>query len=141
MAFMIRKQPPALTPGNYPAHIADVKEVDGQFGPRLVWTVEIAHGGNAYRAQGYTDVTFFQGSQEHRWASAVLGQSLEAGEEIDENELIGGSVTVTISCKPGRDGFKVFYNVVEIRPPASGEGSEPDTDTPDTNAGEEDVPF
>jgi hypothetical protein len=143
MPFTVRKTPPALTPGSYRAQIADVKVIDGQFGQRLMWTVELAHGGYSYRATGYTDPTFYQGSLEHRWASAALGQDLQADEEISEAELIGAPVTVQIATKPGRDGLKTFYTITDLRPPLMGDESEsPVTETTKTaETSEEDVPF
>jgi hypothetical protein len=139
MPFMIRKSPPALTPGCYPAQIADVKVVDGQYGQRLVWTVEMAKDGHAYRAQGYTDTTFYTGSREHQWASAILGQDLQPDEEFGESELIGAPVVARISCKPGRNGM-TFYNIEDLLVPKAGEAGE--IAIGGTNAGaENDVNF
>jgi hypothetical protein len=139
--FTIRKNPPALTPGKYHGKIVDVKSTDGQYGQRLIWTVDIEKGGHTYRAQGYTDTTFYEGSMECRWASAIIGTGLDADDQIDEAELIGAPVTVQIAVRPGRDGLKMFYNVQDIQPPASGEESEPTTPATSSKAGEDDVPF
>jgi hypothetical protein len=123
MPFMIRKSPPALTPGCYPAQIADVKVVEGQYGPRLTWSIEMTHNGHVYKAMGYTDTTFYTGSREHQWASAILGMDLQPDEEFGESELIGAPVLARISCKPGRNGM-TFYTIEDLIVPKASEDNE-----------------
>jgi hypothetical protein len=134
MPFMTHRTPPALTPGVYKAQVADVKAIEGQYGPRAMWSFEMTHNGHVYTAMAYTDTTFFIGSREHSWASLILGVELQPDTEIHESELIGAPVLARISVKPGRDG-KVFYNVEDVITPKAGEDSEPAAGIDD------DVPF
>lgn len=136
MAFYIRKSPPVLTPGTYPATITDLKQIDGQYGPRAVWNLDLLHQGHTYRALAYTDVTFYEGSKEHRWASAILQMDLKAEESFDESEVIGASVLARITVSTGRDA-KIFYNIEEISVPKPGTEGEIAEPAPD----ETDVPF
>jgi hypothetical protein len=139
----IRKAPPVLTSGKYSATIVEVKSVDSQYGPRMMWTVDATHEEHTYRAAGYTDTTFYEGSMEHRWASAILGMTLMADEELSEEELKGHHVVAEITCKAGRDGSKMFYNIVDLLPLTTPVGPKPDRGQPSPaiTAGEEDVPF
>jgi hypothetical protein len=137
MSFLVHKSPPVLTPGCYKAQIADVKAIDGQYGQRLLWTVELVHGEHPYKAMAYTDTSFYTGSREHSWASAVLGAVLLPGQEISENELIGAPVLARISCKPGRNGL-AFYTVEDLIVPKASTDSEPGATATDVD---EDVPF
>lgn len=137
MPFMVRKTPPNLTPSIYPAQISDIIAKEGNYGPQIQWNFELIHEGHAYRAQTYTNATFYQGSPEHRWVCIILGHELQPGETINEAELIGAPVQVKISCKPGKPGV-MFYNVDEILSPKASEDSDPgDLVKKD----EEDVPF
>jgi hypothetical protein len=134
MPFVVHRTPPALTPGVYKAQVADVKAIEGQFGPRLMWAFEMTHQGHAYTALSYTDTSFYTGSREHAWASLILGQELQPDTEISESELIGAPVLARIACKNGREG-KVFYNVEDLIAPKASEDSEPAAGIDD------DVPF
>ena len=136
MAFYIRKSPPILNPGTYPATVADLKQTEGKYGPNAVWTLDVLHEGHTYRAQAYTDVTFYEGSREHRWASAILDMDLKAEESFDETEVIGALVQAKISVKTGNDG-KAYYRAEDLfvlKPGQDGELSKPAPE-------EGDVPF
>jgi hypothetical protein len=136
---MVHRTPPALSNGVYQAQLSDLKAIDGQFGPRLVWTVELLKDGFEYKATGFTDVSFYQGSREHAWASAILGVDLQPGSEITESELIGAPVVVRLSAKPARDG-KTYYGIEDLVVPKSSEDSEPAGANPGQDP-ESDVPF
>jgi hypothetical protein len=135
MPFTFKKTPPPLPPGSYKAKIANVQEIEGQFGPRVMWQVDIVHNDLDYRATGYTPATFYDKSKEAQWCAAAMGITFNPDDELDENLLINAPVIAIVAVKPGNDG-RSFYNIVDLHAVPSSEDAEPAKDDP-----EGDVPF
>jgi len=58
-----------------------------------------------------------------RWASALLGRPIQAGEQVDFESLIGKRAVATVVRKRKEDGTE--YNAIEELLPDTGAGADP----------------
>lgn len=139
MPILIKRRTPDLPDGDHSAHFVSIEIVEGKYGQRAMWTVELAKDGSVYKATGWTDPDIEEGTPAHRWASAIAGHVLAANEVFENEKLEGSPVIVTLKAQPARNGSKTFYSILDLKIPPSGEAFEPDEPKPDQP--EDDVPF
>lgn len=130
-----------LEPGEYPAVVAEIEAVDGQFGPQLRWRFDL---GDGRRLSAWTSQTFSAKSKLGKWAVACFGgRELPRDYVLDTDKLLGRPVRLIVVTENGRDG--PFSKVSDVLPPRRPQPAKPvaaEPPPPDWLDGEtEEVPF
>lgn len=106
-----------LPTGEYPARLVELTTVDSRYGEQLRFKFEIVRG----EYQGRTLIAFATPSGNPtskcvRWASALVGRALQAGEQLDLQSLVGRYCLLAVVRKAG-DGGREVNVVQEVYPP------------------------
>lgn len=111
--------------GVYPAVLKDieVREITVGEGDKqemrevLQWTFEVETEEGVVEVQGLTSMKFSTGrnpSKFYKWACAILGRTIKAGEELDTDELIDKPCTVIVEDRKLRDGT-IVSRVTDVK--------------------------
>lgn len=102
--------------GDYRARYTGYEKVDeGQHGPFVKHFFTILDEEYAHRSlKGVTSTAFNPMSKLWAWVQALLGRSIEDGEEIDLDDLVGRECWLDIEHQ--RTDRGVFERIVGVRP-------------------------
>lgn len=115
MTITIQHQEPLPT-GEYPVKLVEITTVDGKYGEQLRFKFEVVKGEYAGRSLiAFASPSGSPSSKCVKWASALLGRSLQAGEQLDLQSLIGNYARAVVIVKSTADGREV-NTVQEILP-------------------------
>ena len=98
-----------LPTGEYRVELTAIELAKGQYGEQLRWSFSVLEKGRTLVA--YSSLSPSLASKCMRWASALLGRPLQAGEQVDFEALIGKRAVATVVRKRKEDGTE--YNAIE----------------------------
>ena len=104
-----------LPTGEYRVELTAIELVDGQYGQQLRWTFAVHEHGKTLIAYSSTSPSL--ASKCMRWASALLGRPIKAGETVDFEALVGRTAIATVVRKRKEDGTE--YNAIDDLMPDS----------------------
>jgi hypothetical protein len=107
----------AMDEGIYRAKLVNLEEDEGEFGPFLKWYFEILeedYEGQSVRGQSSIPQNFTSATKMWQWAQGLMGRAIQAGEQIDLEELIGNECMITISHKETDRG--TFARIDSVNP-------------------------
>lgn len=97
-----------IKPGVYTARIASITERnDAQFGPALIWAFDVRTKRGPIRVETMSSQSFGPKAKARQWTEAILGRKLQAGEEIELNDLVGKECQVVLAVKETDAGNQV----------------------------------
>lgn len=106
-----------LPTGEYPVQLVELTTVDGKYGEQLRFKFEVVKGEYAGRSLiAFASPSGSPASKCVRWASALLGRALQAGEQLDLQSLTGKYARAVVVVKATADGREV--NAVQDLLPA-----------------------
>ena len=100
--------------GEYRVELTAIELSNGQYGEQLRWTFSVLEKGRHLVA--YSSLSPSLASKCMRWAAALLGRPIQAGEQVDFDALIGKTAIATVVRKRKDDGSE--YNAIEDLLPA-----------------------
>jgi hypothetical protein len=98
-----------LPTGEYRVELTAIELSTGQYGDQLRWTFHVLEKGRNLVA--YSSLSPSLASKCMRWAAALLGRPIQAGEQVDFDALIGKTAIATVVRKRKDDGSE--YNAIE----------------------------
>lgn len=105
-----------LPTGEYPVKLAELTTIDGKYGEQLRFKFEVVRGNYAGRTLiAFATPSGSPASKCVRWASALLERTLQAGEQVDLESLIGRYARAVVVVKSTADGREV-NTIQEILP-------------------------
>jgi hypothetical protein len=88
-----------VPPGSYIATLKSVEAKDSQFGPGLIWTCEVASGGNAgAKATGMTGTKPTANNKCGKFLAGIMGRMPSVGETIDLAPHIGKRFLIVVEA-------------------------------------------
>lgn len=116
MTITVQDSEPMPT-GEYPVKLVELTTVDGKYGEQLRYKFEVVKGEYAGRTlTAFATPSGNPASKCIRWASALLERTLQAGEQVDLESLIGRYARAVVVVKSTADGREV--NVIQEILPA-----------------------
>jgi hypothetical protein len=110
MALFTAEEYNPLPPGLYVGRLLDIESRESENGEYRRWSWEILEGPEAGRqVYANTSSNFGPQAKARQWVENVLGRSLEAGEQIGTEDLVGGKHHLMVE-NVKRDG-RTFDNV------------------------------
>jgi hypothetical protein len=103
--------------GVYLSKLVDLQEDEGQYGPFVKCYFELleeGYEGQTIRGQASIPESFTAATKMWQWAQALLGRSIQPGEEIDLEDLIGSQCMLTLGHKETERG--TFATVEAVNP-------------------------
>ena len=101
--------------GEYRVELTAIELSTGQYGDQLKWTFHVLDKGRNLVA--YSTLSPSLASKCMRWASALLGRAIQAGESVNFDALVGKTAVATVVRKRKDDGTE--YNAIEDLMPDS----------------------
>ena len=102
-----------LPPGLYVARLLDIESRESENGEYRRWSWEILEGPEAGRqVYANTSINFGPQAKARQWVENVLGRSLEAGEQVGTEDLVGDKHHLMVE-NVKRDG-RTFDNVSTV---------------------------
>jgi hypothetical protein len=98
-----------LPTGDYRVELVAIELSTGQYGDQLRWTFHVLDKGRNLVA--YSSLSASLASKCMRWAGALLGRPVQAGEQVDFDALIGKTAVAVVVRKRKDDGTE--YNAVD----------------------------
>jgi hypothetical protein len=98
-----------LPTGDYRVELVAIELSTGQYGDQLRWTFHVLDKGRNLVA--YSSLSASLASKCMRWAGALLGRPVQAGEQVDFDALIGKTAVAVVVKKRKDDGTE--YNAVD----------------------------
>jgi hypothetical protein len=98
-----------LPTGEYRVELTAIELSTGQYGDQLRWTFHVLDKGRNLVA--YSSLSASLASKCMRWAGALLGRPVQAGEQVDFDALIGKTAIAVVVRKRKDDGTE--YNAVD----------------------------
>jgi hypothetical protein len=98
-----------LPTGDYCVELVAIELSTGQYGDQLRWTFYVLDKGRNLVA--YSSLSASLASKCMRWAGALLGRPVQAGEQVDFDALIGKTAVAVVVKKRKDDGTE--YNAVD----------------------------
>jgi hypothetical protein len=95
--------------GDYRVELTAIELSTGQYGDQLKWTFHVLDKGRNLVA--YSSLSPSLASKCMRWAGALLGRPVQAGEQVDFEALIGKTAVAVVVKKRKDDGTE--YNAVD----------------------------
>lgn len=140
MPVLTMQENEVIPTGEYPVQVVDLEQETGTFGQQLKWKLEIIGGGD-YAGKTLTAWASLSNSLKSKLAkwSIALGIQLDAGEELDTDDLIGRKAMATVVVKTKEDGSE-FSKVEEIKAPKRRPAPKAEPKKAEAEA-EEDDPF
>lgn len=103
--------------GEYVAKFVAFTEDEGQYGPQLKATIQIAEGphkGDTMTA--WASKAFSPKSKLYAWAQAVFGKDIPANYDLDTDHLLNRPFVAVIVVKPAKDGTGEFSRLDNCKP-------------------------
>jgi len=104
-----------LPTGEYRVELKAIELINGPYGEQLRWTFSVPSHGRSIWA--YSNLLPSLASKCMRWASALLGRPIQAGEQVDFEALVGKTAVAVVVKKRKEDGRE--FNTVDDLLPAS----------------------
>jgi hypothetical protein len=101
--------------GTYPATLAEIEDVETEFGDSLRWIFDVEADEETVQLSGITSQKFSLKSKSYEWASALLGEAPDVGDEVDLEELYELPCMVEVKDAHLRDGTDIS-NIVGVMP-------------------------
>jgi hypothetical protein len=110
-------------PGVYRARLIDLETAEGSVvdektgrpRPYVRWTFELLEEGYEARTiRGNSSTNFGPQAKARAWAGALLGRAIAAGEQVDENDLIGRECVLMVNLEETDRG--TFAKVDSVNP-------------------------
>jgi hypothetical protein len=98
-----------LPTGEYRVELTAIELSNGQYGEQLRWTFSVLEKGRHLVA--YSSLSPSLASKCMRWAGALLGRPVQAGEQVDFEALVGKTAVAVVVKKRKDDGTE--YNAVD----------------------------
>ena len=98
-----------LPTGEYRVELTAIELSNGQYGEQLKWTFSVPDKGRNLVA--YSSYSASLASKCMRWAGALLGRPIQAGEQVDFEALVGKTAVAVVVKKRKDDGTE--YNAVD----------------------------
>jgi hypothetical protein len=95
--------------GDYRVELTAIELSTGQYGDQLKWTFHVLEKGRNLVA--YSSLSASLASKCMRWAGALLGRPVQAGEQVDFEALVGKTAIAVVVRKRKDDGSE--YNAIE----------------------------
>ena len=113
MALFTAEEYKPLPPGLYGGKLLDIESRESANGEYRRWSWEILEGPEAGRqVYANTSSNFGPQAKARQWVENVLGRSLEAGEQVGTEDLVGGKHHLMVE-NVTRDG-RTFDNVSAV---------------------------
>lgn len=116
--FVVPPSHSLLKPGVYKAILTGVEEKTGPNGAYLAWLFEVA-GANGQVLKRPTSTNFGSQANARKFAEALLGRSLEVGESVESDDLVGRECQVIIEHATLPDG-RTVARIASVLPLAGG---------------------
>lgn len=110
------REPITVVPeGEYEAMVSNVRGMKGNHGPmvRMDFVLRGHEDIDGHSVSGVASKRLSENTKLGRWVSAILGRTIEVGEEVQANDLLHKDCRVVVRHRTGDDG-RVFGNVAEI---------------------------
>jgi hypothetical protein len=101
--------------GEYRVELTAIELSTGQYGDQLKWTFHVLEKGRNLVA--YSSLSASLASKCMKWAGALLGRPIQAGEQVDFEALVGKTAIAVVVRKRKDDGTE--YNAIEDLTPDS----------------------
>jgi len=102
-----------LPTGEYRVELVAIELDSGQYGEQLRWTFRVLEKGRNLVA--YSSFSPSLASKCMRWASALLGRPIQAGEPVDLEALVG-KTAVAVVVKKRKDDGREFNAIEDLLP-------------------------
>ena len=113
MALFTAEEYKPLPPGLYVGRLLDIESRESANGEYRRWSWEILEGPEGGRqVYANTSTNFGPQAKARQWIENVLGRSLEAGEQVGTEDLVGGKHHLMVE-NVTRDG-RTFDNVSAV---------------------------
>jgi len=131
--------------GEYIAKFVSFAEDEGQYGPQLKATIQIAEGPHKGETMtAWASKAFSPKSKLYAWAQAVFGKDIPANYDLDTDHLLNRQFVAVIVVKPAKDGNGEFSRLDNCKPLRKNGAAQkpPAPPTPEpVNEESADVPF
>ena len=106
--------------GIYPAVFGEITESEGEFGRYWRWEFHcyLPEGGTE-SVSGISSTNFGPRSKANKWATALLGRQLEAGELVDFTDLQGAACQLSVTVDPDSG----FNKIEKVSPKPAGQAA------------------
>ena len=107
----------AMDQGVYRAKLVNLEEDEGEYGAFLKWYFEILeedYESQTIRGQSSIPERFTSATKMWQWAQGLLGRAIQAGENIDFEDLIGRECMITVGHKETDRG--TFARIDAVNP-------------------------
>ena len=94
-----------LPTGDYRVELTAIELEDGNYGEQLKWTFSVLDKGRSLVA--YSSLSASLASKCMRWAGALLGRPIRAGEQVDFEALVGKTALAVVVRKRKDDGREI----------------------------------
>lgn len=94
-----------LPTGEYQVELTAIELEDTPYGEQLKWTFHVLDKGRNLTA--YSSLSASLASKCMRWASALLGRPIRAGEQVDFEALVGKTARAVVVRVPKDDGREI----------------------------------
>jgi hypothetical protein len=101
---------PVLPAGVYPAMFAKIAEQSNDNGTFWMLTFVVENGDLGIEITATTSPRITPKTKMGKWLTALLGHSVEVGEEVNFNDLIGAPVQIVVSINEA--GYSRIENVL-----------------------------
>lgn len=120
---VVREPLAEIPEGQYNAMVTGIQTTKTDDGPKVQIDFILQEQGDldGRTATGTTGKRLSENTKLGRWVSAILGRSLEVGEEVHGTDLIHHDCRVLVRHRAG-DEAQVFGNVVEVIPTTASTG-------------------
>jgi len=110
-----------LPTGEYTVELTAIELSTGQYGDQLRWTFHVPDKGRNLVA--YSNLSASLASKCMKWASALLGRPIRAGEQVDFEALVGKTALAVVVRKRKDDGREI--NAIDELLPDTDAGADP----------------
>jgi hypothetical protein len=119
-----------LPVGEYPAIVADIEEVDGQFGPQLKFTFNLLGEHVGTLLTGWCSKSFNVKSKLYQWTQAMFGgKDIPEEWAFDSDTVLKRKVILAVIKRVGED--KSEYNKIDAVLPLKKKAVAPPPPVPD----------
>lgn len=128
------EQGTVLEPDLYPAVLVGFGEMDGQYGPRLVWQFEVEHEGEIVEAAAFT--SYSMADKPRKSNLLKFSEALNNGKDpegMDLDDLLGKPCRVDIENYTKQNGIQK-NKVADVKKPAKGQKGK-DVEKPEDSGG------
>lgn len=109
MSVLKWTEPKIVPPGIYPAQVAEVREVEGEFGTQVrIRFVILTPDGQRTEdmVDGYCKAVWGPRSKLFEWATEILRGKVQPGEDFDTDRLLGKRCDIRVDRKETKSGFR-----------------------------------